>query len=106
MIERTANSITLSWGPPEDTGGRNDITYRLCYQEEDDDMTLVCIPRNETRGTATGKYNHMSACPPFFVACTQLHVDLLCVCGGLGWNAEPVGCEMQSYVCHWCSMQG
>ena len=54
-VERTTDSITLTWGPPQDTGGRNDISYVLCYKEENDVMTMVCAFRNETRGTITGK---------------------------------------------------
>jgi hypothetical protein len=34
VVNRTATAITLSWDAPLDLGGRDDVSYRVCYQED------------------------------------------------------------------------
>jgi hypothetical protein len=34
LVKQTATAITLSWDAPPDLGGRDDVSYRICYQED------------------------------------------------------------------------
>jgi hypothetical protein len=34
VVNQTATAIILSWDAPLDLGGRDDVSYRVCYQED------------------------------------------------------------------------
>jgi hypothetical protein len=45
VVTQTATVITLSWDAPLDLGGRDDVSYRLCYQEDGVEAgEELCIP--------------------------------------------------------------
>jgi hypothetical protein len=45
VVNQTATAITLSWDAPLHLGGRDDVSYRLCYQEDEVEAEEEsCIP--------------------------------------------------------------
>jgi hypothetical protein len=45
VVTQTATVITLSWDAPLDLGGRDDVSYIVCYQEDDVEAEEeFCIP--------------------------------------------------------------
>ena len=53
VVDQTATSITLSWEAPLDLGGRDDISYQMCYELPG---MVDCVDvMNTTAGILTGK---------------------------------------------------
>jgi hypothetical protein len=51
---RTSISIMLTWEPPEDMGGRDDLSYQLCREVAGMEREEKCTIVVETTGTITG----------------------------------------------------
>ena len=57
VVELTDTSATLTWEPPSNLGGRDDVSYEVCWLEEimDEILEMCMIVVNGTTGTLTGK---------------------------------------------------
>jgi hypothetical protein len=55
VVNRTATAITLSWDAPLNLGGRNDVSYRVCYQENQvETKEESCVPVAHTAAVISG----------------------------------------------------
>jgi hypothetical protein len=55
VVGETTTSVTLTWEPPENLGGRDDVSYLLCYAVAGIEGVEMCASVQDTTGTITGK---------------------------------------------------
>lgn len=71
IVGLTSNSITISWDAPLDLGGREDVSYRLCYERDGAEECTTAVM--DTIDTITGiGYTKLKAAVK--CACMQLLV--------------------------------
>ena len=56
VVDQTLTSITLSWEAPQDLGGRDDVSYQLCYELAG---VVNCVDVLNTTRILTGKIHKL-----------------------------------------------
>jgi hypothetical protein len=54
VVQQVARAITLTWDAPLDLGGRDDVSYRVCYQEDGVAEKESCIKVIHTTAVISG----------------------------------------------------